>query len=364
MDDNYIQRCGKFIEKSIDRFGLDLNKLVVYTELGSKNYAFTPIIAEMANAKKVYAITKTSRYGTSEDNIREFRRIVDGLGIDMSKIKIVRKKRKADVSEADIVTNSGFVRPIDRSTIQMMKTTAVIPLMWETWEVRPDEIDLPFCEEHGNLVLGTNEEQPPMDIMRYSGFLLSKLLFENNMGVHKDTILVVGSGRLGNNLARFLRVNNIKFWWINLNNDALDGNKPFLVSLEKAKKLLPKIDAIVVGEHYHNKTIIGEGGLFEPKELARKQPLIQIIHICGAIEVKQITQMGLHVHPQPVMPFGHMTVTADYLGPKATLELNTAGLKVGEIMARNRLKLGLDKARQESLKNPLVMGLMPRRMNE
>ena len=50
-----------------------------------------------------------------------------------SKIKIHTVKTLDIVSRADIVTNLGFVRPIDKRFISYMKSTAVVPLMFETW---------------------------------------------------------------------------------------------------------------------------------------------------------------------------------------------------------------------------------------
>jgi hypothetical protein len=304
----HLKRCEKFIKSRIALFNLDLTDLTVYTELGTGNYAFTCIIAAMANAKN---ITRTLNI----QNIRD-------------KIEVVDVKRREHLQEADIVTNSGFVRPIDQNTLSMMKPTAVIPLMYETWEIRKEDIDLDYCRSNDILVLGVNEECPPMDIMRYSGFLVSKLMFECGLGVHKDKILILGSGRLGNNLAHFMGVNGIDFSWISLDDNVRDENRQYLSKIEDVKRDLSKFDAIVVGENYHNVELIGENGTIKTAELSEKSPLIQIIHICGN-------------------------------GPKATVELNTAGLKVGEIMARNRLKYNLNRAYKESIKHPLVDDFSP-----
>lgn len=357
----HLKRCEKFIKSRIALFNLDLTDLTVYTELGTGNYAFTCIIAAMANAKRVYAISRTSRFGIFEDNLDKLEYITRTLNIQniRDKIEVVDVKRREHLQEADIVTNSGFVRPIDQNTLSMMKPTAVIPLMYETWEIRKEDIDLDYCRSNDILVLGVNEECPPMDIMRYSGFLVSKLMFECGLGVHKDKILILGSGRLGNNLAHFMGVNGIDFSWISLDDNVRDENRQYLSKIEDVKRDLSKFDAIVVGENYHNVELIGENGTIKTAELSEKSPLIQIIHICGNVDTDDLRKNGLSVYPEPVMPFGYMTTSANYLGPKATVELNTAGLKVGEIMARNRLKYNLNRAYKESIKHPLVDDFSP-----
>ena len=56
-----------------------------------------------------------------------------------------------------------------------------------------------------------------------------------------------------------------------------------------------------------------------------------------------------------------MSVATDYLGPKPVIALHTAGLKVGEAMARTRLA-GLDpiEAEKKVLRDlPLAMGFDP-----
>ena len=60
-------------------------------------------------------------------------------------------------AQSDIVTNSGMLRPINDEVVSKLKKTAVIPLMWETWELRPGEIDIISCQKNKIPVIGTNE---------------------------------------------------------------------------------------------------------------------------------------------------------------------------------------------------------------
>ncbi len=117
---------------------------------------------------------------------------------------------------------------------------------------------------------------------------------------------------------------------------------------------MPEFDTIIIGEHYHNTEIVGKNGIIKTKELSKKNPLVQIIHVCGNVDVNEIKKYSLMIYPNNPKPFGYMTVSADYLGSKAAIELNIAGLKVGEIMARNRLKYDLTRAHKESTKNKLI----------
>ena len=86
----------------------------------------------MAGAK-VYAITSDSQYGKARDieeftyNFAEFCEVRD-------KIKVIFEKQKEIIREANIITNLGFVRPIDKKFIEMMNEKAVVPYMCEAWE--------------------------------------------------------------------------------------------------------------------------------------------------------------------------------------------------------------------------------------
>ena len=76
------------------------------------------------------------------------------------------------IGSADIVTNLGFVRPINGEFLRRLKPTAVIPLMFETWEYRHADLDLSECRRLGIAVLGTNEHHPDLKILENIGKLL------------------------------------------------------------------------------------------------------------------------------------------------------------------------------------------------
>jgi len=356
MNDITIWRNTKYLTEQIRLFSLDLSGLTVYTELGWGNYAFPPLIAALANAKKVYAITRTSRFGTADVIVTDFRHILDCVNLPEKTgvIEVVQERNKKHWKEADIITNLGFVRPIDKEMISCLKPTAVVSLMYETWEYRKEDIDLDWCRKNDILVLGLNEECPPVDMMKYSGYLVCKLLFERGLGVHKDTILLIGSGRIGNNIADFFRINGVDFSWICLDGRVRSENAGFVQTAEYIRGNLETFDAIILAEMYHNQELIGNNGLITTLELSEKNPSVQLIHICGNIDYSAIKTENLEIYPEPVMPFGYMTVSVNHLDYKATMQLLTAGLKVGEIMARNRLHQDFITSYKQSIKNPLV----------
>jgi len=139
-----VNRVFKLIDQATNTFSLDLSGLVVFTEVASGNYVVTPLIAALAGAVKVFAVTRDSRYGKAADVKELTLELAKERNMD-SRIEVVFSKSPDILQQADIVTNLGFVRPIDKEMIEHLKPTAVIPLMWETWEFREQDLDLSHC---------------------------------------------------------------------------------------------------------------------------------------------------------------------------------------------------------------------------
>jgi hypothetical protein len=92
-----------------------------------------------------------------------------------------------------------------------------------------------------------------------------------------------------------------------------------------------------------------------------------VIQLDGLIERKPLEKLGITCLPSEEPRIGHMGWTLAYLGPKPVIALNGGGLKVGELMARARLK-GLDRvqAEREALKDRICQdfNLEQRKMYE
>ena len=91
----------------------------------------------------------------------------------------------------------------------------------------------------------------------------------------------------------------------------------------------------MVAEHKLNKIILGNEGHTSLSALAAEG--CRIIHLCGTVDEKALAIAGLKKWPERLVPFGYMTETTDYLGPRAVIDLHSAGLKVGEVAVRSRL---------------------------
>jgi len=61
-----------------------------------------------------------------------------------------------------------------------------------------------------------------------------------------------------------------------------------------------------------------------------------VVHVCGALDTEAVAAADLSCLPSDPAPFGSMSYTTGYLGPRPVIDLHAAGLRVGELLARRR----------------------------
>jgi len=320
-------RTEKLIKNAINIFGLDLKGISVLTETASGPFVTTCLIAAIAGADQVFAVTRDSRYGKAQEVIEYTMRLAKFLNIQNHIIATDENPSKY-AGHANIVTNLGFVRPINKTLIELLPRDSAISLMWEPWEFRQEDIDLEACKQKGIPVLGTCETHPQLQIFRYVGMLALKLLLEADIEVFRSTILVVGSGHFGIEIMKVMQANEAETILF----DPLQNE----ISHE-LEGFISQCDAIVVAEHKARFSVIGgETGI----PISWIHSNTTIIHICGEIDYIRLEKNEISkMPPRTVIP-GFMTVTTDYVGPRPVIDLHTAGLKVGEQMVRGMRMTG------------------------
>ncbi|MGA6826581.1 hypothetical protein ACO9S2_03085 [Nitrospira sp. NS4] len=331
-DETSKRRAHALLNGLIRELNLDLHGLTVYTEAASGAYLLTPCLAACAGAAMVYAQTRDSRYGSAEDVRRLTMEAARALGI-ADRIQVIEQRCQERLSQSDIVTNSGFVRPIDAELVAALKPTAVIPLMWETWEYRAEDFDLAACRQRGILVLGTQENAPPCDMVPYCGFIALKLLFE--LGFDGSKVLVLGNPPYpGGAIVRQIRGAGIEVAWFSATEESDYHYRHLADFFEAQGHCYP---FMLVAEHKHAGLLLGPGGYLSLETVQTHNPDAAIGIITGNVDAPALKASGLRSLPDHIAPFGFMSYQPYVLGPRPVLQLYGAGLKVGEVMARARL---------------------------
>lgn len=314
-----LVRIRTIIQQSIDLLQLDLGGDTVLTELGSGNFLFTPMIASMAGAEKVYAWTKDSAYGNGKDLVNNAIKIQQEWGLKDNISFAVNERPVSHVEDADIITNLGFIRPIDAQLIDRMKPSAVIPYMCEAWELRAGDVDIAKCKEKGIVVAGTWENHPSVGVFDYCGTLAVKLIMEAGYEIRNNGVLIISPDHFGEVARRDLQAMKarvmLKKSWQDVAQKDLEGTDLVYFADYSAREEALLSDDIT--------------GLLQSKGIG-------IVHLCGGLDTEKLMKKGVKIYPAKRGYSKRMTETLAYLGPTPIIRLHAAGLKVAELLRKGQ----------------------------
>ena len=324
-----IDKIARQIKATIDSIGIDLKSQKVLTEAGSGPYIVTPVIAAVAGAKHVIACTRDSHWGTVNDIKAHTMMLADKFHVS-DKIEVTTETPWKKAKDIDIVTNLGFVRPINNQIIESLPKHAVISLMWEPWEFRDSDIDIKASIENNIPIIATNENHPHLMTFKSVGLLALKLLLEQSCEILGTSILVIGSAPFGINCSDVL---------VQLGAKVILFDPTSNLPLSIDDTTLNQIDAVVIVEHRSYQEILGKSTPNICEYLSTSQ--IPVVHICGVIDYSFFKYLNILKYPVSEVAAGYMTVTTSYLGFKPVIDLHAVGLHVASLVSRQR-KNGCD----------------------
>jgi hypothetical protein len=311
-------RLTDLMRSAIDRCNLDLSGLTVLTEAATGAYVVTPVIAAMAGARRVLAVTRPTRYGTVDEVRSATLELARHAGVaDRIGIEIVTTKSASIVGQADIVTNSGHVRPIDTSMIRSMKRGAVIALMYESWEFRTDDLDLDACLRANVLVGGTNERHPQIDVFSYLGPMAVRLLHDAGVSAYRASVLLLCDNPFKTFLEHGLRAGGAVVESVE-HVSAAKGKKFDAIVLSLTPRAEPRLNAD------------------DAREIARRWPSAVVGQFWGDMDRDAFVAAGIPLWPVSAPKAGHMGILLSALGPEPIIRLQTGGLKAGETLWRHQ----------------------------
>ncbi len=308
-------RIAACMRAAVQRCDLDLTGLTVLTEAASGAYVVTPVLAALAGAERVLAVTRPTRYGTVEEVRAATLALARACGVER-RIDITTCCSRELVAQADIVTNSGHVRPLDAATISAMRPGTVIALMYEGWEFRADDLDLEACRAAGVLVAGSNERHPHFDVFSYLGPLAVKLLADAGVGAYGSSVLLLCDNPFLDYLYKGLRA----------------AGASVEVARKPAEARGEAFDAIVVSLTPRKQQPVLDAA--DARAIATRWPDAVVGQFWGDVDRSALAAHDVVAWP-PVPPApGHMAVLLSELGPDPIVRLQAAGLKSAEVLWR------------------------------
>lgn len=311
-----LLRIERLCRRAVSAMAIDLSGMTILTEAATGPFATTAVIAALAGAEQVRAVTRDSRYGASGEAIAQVRTLAAHCGVEQ-RITFSTEAAHAAADACDIVTNLGFVRPIDRAILSRLSDVAAVALMWEPWEFRPDEIDCAALDEHSVALIATNEHHPEVRTFEYLGPTVGRMLLDVGVEIVNAQLLVVGSDPFGSAIAQWLSASGAH------------------VSRGSATEPFPTpLDALVLAEHRGDDLRIGsDPALLE----ALAEAGAPIVRLCGSVDAGALIEPGVALYPPTQVGPGVMTLTTAYAGPRPVIDLHAASLKAaGDVVKARR----------------------------
>ena len=309
-------RLARLLREALDALALDVHGRTVYTEAATGAYVVTSVLAALAGAQQVTAMTRATQHGSVDDVIAQTRALAELLGV-WGRIRIATERRPADVAEADVVTNSGHVRPIDAEFVSWMKPGAVVPLMFEAWEIQCGrfDIDLDALRTKGIEVAGTNERHPVVGVFEHLGPMAVVLLTECGLAVRGARVAVVCDNPFLPYLVRGL--------------DRAGAEVVAGESFDSTTDHAFRPDAVLVALRPRGHPTIDASAA---QLLARQWPDAIVVQFWGDIDRSALAASRLPYWPPEAPRPGHMAVLPSAVGPEPIVRLQAGGLKVAQIL--------------------------------
>jgi hypothetical protein len=313
-----VKRLVRLARQSVIDMRIDLGDAVVVTEAATGAYAVTPVIAAMAGARHVYGFTRATRYGSVEEVERQTRALAAEAGV-LDRIEVRTDRPLAVVGSADVITNSGHVRPIDREMIRQMRPTVALPLMFESWEIQAGRFDLALDDAlaRGIRIAGTNERHPMVDVFSYLGTMAVKLLFDAGTAVRNTRIVLACDNPFASYMEAGLSAAGAV---VRTTTSITDSTADF------------DPDYVLVALTPTGSSVLSPADV---RWIATRWPAAVVVQFWGDLDRTSLQDAGVLYWPLQAPPAGHMAILPNDPGPEPVVRLQAGGLKVASVLLRS-----------------------------
>jgi hypothetical protein len=199
-----------------------------------------------------------------------------------------------------------------------MKPTAVVSLMSGPWETRSRDVDLDACARRGIPVAAASAGHPAVGVLPFLGVMAVKLLTEAGVAVYGSRVLLLCDNAFAPFIERGLA--------------SLGADVECAAALP-AGRADPACDAVIVALQSRAGAVLSAD---DARGIARTWPGTVVAQLCGDIDRTAFAAAGVRVWPPRASEPGPLGLLPSVVGPEPVVRLQAAGLKVGEILWRER----------------------------
>ncbi len=307
-----LLRLVELTERVKKRLDFSLCGLTVLTEVGSNFYIFTPLIPLLCGADYVYGFVKDTPYGCASEIKSKCIEFASILGLQ-NRLEIgINELENNWICKADIITNSGMLRPFNDGKINYFKKGAVFSLMFEAWELREEDLDLNFIKKKGIKVAGTWENHPDLKVFDYVEVLCLKMAFEAGFEVKGNNIFIWSDDQFGVKISQAFIQNGANICLLS-------------IDIEKLFCYASSLDFIFLADYDEARNFFE---LLQIEQLVLINPRIAIIHLYGKVNIEEFENLNVAVYPLKNGKPRLMTYTLAHVGLTPLVNLHVGGYKV------------------------------------
>ena len=308
------QRIVRLMGEAVERLQLDLRGLAVLTEAASGVYACTPVLAAMAGARWVYAYARDTAHGSCGDLARETIALARAAGVG-ERVEILTGLPHGVAFEAQIVTNSGNLRPLDAELIGRLSPGAVVALMYAAWEFRPNDVDLTACIARQIPIVAVNERHPAINILPYLGGLAIRELHDAGFALNGCRIGVLCDNAFGPYILEALE------------------RAGSVVRQAETPECLPDeaLDVILVAMLPRGRPAIDASDV---DAIVQRYGPLAIVQFWGEIDRATLANSEVPIWPVEAPPQGQMALSFPAVAPDALVRMRAGGLRAAELVSR------------------------------
>ena len=321
--------------RQVNALQLDLNGKTILTEAATGPYIVTPVLAAIAGAK-VFAYSKTTRFGKVEEVFDGTRKLVETFGEFPLDIHFIEKISPEIIEQADMITNSGHLRPLNGSMLSHAKDGLVIPLMYEAWEWRDADMDIQYIKKRGFKIGATNERHPDVDVFNYLGDMALKQIFDAGICPYNNKFILLCNNDFGPFIAKVLAAvcdglavidkdENKQHY----NPDQVDwiGSFPDF----NIPATYKDAEAVIFTAYPFDYNWIGDNTPVQVQQIQSCLSDPYILRYAGDVDTAVLKNNRIRFFPQEVTS-GHMGILPSAIGYDPIIRLQSGGLKAGEAL--------------------------------
>jgi len=334
----------KLIDKlvrQVNSLELNLKGKIVLTEAASGAYIVTPVLAALAGAK-VFAFSKTTRYGKLEDVFAGTKKLADSFKEYPLDIHFINNLSPEIVAQADIITNSGHLRPLNEAMLSHAKDDLIIPLMYEAWEWRDADMDIKYIKKRGFKIGATNERHPDVDVFSYLGDMALKQIFDAGICVYKNKFILLCNNDFGPYIAKVLAClcDGLAVIDKDEHKDRYDLNQIDWIGgfpNVRIPDTYKSTEGIIFTAYPFDQVWIGNNTPIRIEQIQSQLSDPYLLRYAGDIDEVDLKNKGVRFFPEHVHS-GHMGILPSAIGNDPIIRLQSGGLKVGELLIKKQTK--------------------------